>query len=161
MAAPFLSRDDIEQIAQKILSIYSDAYVPKNHMFYTVEPELLAEVLGIAVDYQMLSLDGSILGVTSPDEQMVSVFYDNEECYYYLDGYTVLVDCRLRDSEKLVGRKNYTLAHEIAHQVLYKAFPNAYTPQTGLHVTIVAHVIPTRKSAIGWSGRQTLSPQPF
>lgn len=45
MAAPFLSRDDIEQIAQKILSIYSDAYVPKNHMFYTVEPELLAEVL--------------------------------------------------------------------------------------------------------------------
>lgn len=74
----------------------------------------------------MLSLDGSILGVTSPDEQMLSVFYDNEECYYYLDGYTVLVDCRLRDSEKLVGRKNYTLAHEIAHQVLYKAFPNAY-----------------------------------
>ena len=54
-------------------STYSDAYVPKNHMFYTV-----------------------------------------------------LVDCRLRDSEKLVGRKNYTLAHEIAHQVLYKAFPNAY-----------------------------------
>lgn len=44
MTAPFLSRDDIEQIAQKILSIYSDAYVPKNHMFYTVEPELLAEV---------------------------------------------------------------------------------------------------------------------
>ena len=101
-------------------------YEQAKDMFYTVEPELLAEVLGIAVDYQMLSLDGSILGVTSPDEQMVSVFYDNEECYYYLDGYTVLVDCRLRDSEKLVGRKNYTLAHEIAHQVLYKAFPNAY-----------------------------------
>ena len=38
----------------------------------------------------------------------------------------MLVDCRLRDSEKLVGRKNYTLAHEITHQVLYKAFPNAY-----------------------------------
>ena len=78
-------------------------YEQAKDMFYTVEPELLAEVLGIAVDYQMLSLDGSILGVTSPDEQMVSVFYDNEECYYYLDGYTVLVDCRLRDSEKLVG----------------------------------------------------------
>lgn len=104
----------------------SQQYEQAKDMFYTVEPELLAEVLGIAVDYQMLSLDGSILSVTSPDEQMVTVFYDNEECYYYLDGYTVLVDCRLRDSEKLVGRKNYTLAHEIAHQVLYKAFPNAY-----------------------------------
>lgn len=126
MAAPYLSRDDIEQIAQKILSIYSNAYVPECHMFYSVEPELLAEVLGIAVDYQMLSLDGSILGVTSPDEQMVTVFYDNEECYYCLDGYTILADCRLRDSEKLVGRKNYTLTHEIAHQILYKAFPNAY-----------------------------------
>ena len=130
-------------------------------MFYTVESELLAEVLGIAVDYQMLSLDGSILGVTSPDEQMVSVFYDNEEFYYYLDGYTVLVDCRLRDSEKLVGRKitPWPMKSPIRFFTRHSRMPT--TPQTGLHVTIVAHVIPTRKSAIGWSGRQTLSPQPF
>ena len=68
MAAPFLSRDDIEQIAQKILSIYSDAYVPKNHMFYTVEPELLAEVLGIAVDYQMGEHIGTLSKKYTPNK---------------------------------------------------------------------------------------------
>ena len=47
---------------------------------------------------------------------------------YYLDGNTILIDVRLCASPKTIGRKNYTLAHEIAHQILYKAFPDAYGP---------------------------------
>lgn len=128
MAAPVLSREDIEQIAGRVLSIYTEAYVPERHLCYQVNPEELADVLGLEVDYQILSLDGSILGVTSPDEQYVPVYYDGEECYYYLDGNTILIDARLCASPKTVGRKNYTLAHEIAHQILYKAFPDAYGP---------------------------------
>ena len=126
MAAPILSREDIEQIAGRVLSIYTEAYVPERHLCYQVNPEELADVLGLEVDYQIPSLDGSILGVTSPDEQYVPVYYDSEECYYYLDGNTILIDARLCASPKTVGRKNYTLAHEIAHQILYKAFPDAY-----------------------------------
>ena len=128
MAAPVLSGEDIEQIAGRVLSIYTEAYVPERHLFYQVNPEELADVLGLEVDYQIPSLDGSILGVTSPDEQYVPVYYDGEECYYYLDGNTILIDARLCASPKTVGRKNYTLAHEIAHQILYKAFPDAYGP---------------------------------
>lgn len=128
MAAPVLSREDIEQIAGRVLSIYTEAYVPERHLCYQVNPEELADVLGLEVDYQIPSLDGSILGVTSPDEQYVPVYYDGEECYYYLDGNTILIDARLCASPKTVGRKNYTLAHEIAHQILYKAFPDAYGP---------------------------------
>ena len=78
MTAPILSRSDIEQIAQKILSVYTEAYVPENHLCYQVEPEKLADVLGLEVDYQILSLDGSILGVTSPDEQFVTIYMENE-----------------------------------------------------------------------------------
>ena len=74
MSAPILSRNDIEQIAERILSIYTEAYVPQKHLFYQVIPEELAEVLGLEVDYQILSLDGTILGVTAPDEQYVSVY---------------------------------------------------------------------------------------
>lgn len=128
MAAPILSREDIEQIAGRVLSIYTEAYVPERHLCYQVNPEELADVLGLEVDYQIPSLDGSILGVTSPDEQYVPVYYDGGECYYYLDGNTILIDARLCASPKTVGRKNYTLAHEIAHQILYKAFPDAYGP---------------------------------
>ena len=127
MSAPILSRNDIEQIAERILSIYTEAYVPQKHLFYQVIPEELAEVLGLEVDYQILSLDGIILGVTAPDEQCVTVYDRKQECYYYLDGNTILIDTRLCASSKTIGRKNYTLAHEIAHQVLYKAFPDAYS----------------------------------
>lgn len=126
MSAPILSRADIEQIAERILTIYIEAYVPQKHLFYQVVPEALAEVLGLEVDYQILSLNGTILGVTAPDEQYVSVYDDKQECYYYLDGNTILIDTRLCASPKTIGRKNYTLAHKIAHQVLYKAFPDAY-----------------------------------
>ena len=126
MSAPILSRNDIEQIAEKILAIYTEAYVPEKHLFYQVVPEELAEVLGLEVDYQILSLDGTILGVTAPDEQYVPVYDNKQECCYYLDGNTILIDTRLCASPKTIGRKNYTLAHEIAHQVLYKAFPDAY-----------------------------------
>lgn len=127
MSAPILSRNDIEQIAERILAIYTEAYVPEKHLFYQVVPEELAEVLGLEVDYQILSLDGTILGVTAPDEQCVTVYDRKQECYYYLDGNTILIDTRLCVSPKTIGRKNYTLAHEIAHQILYKAFPDAYT----------------------------------
>ena len=127
MSAPILSRADIEQIAERIVAIYTEAYVPEKHLFYRVIPEELAEVLGLEVDYQILSLDGTILGVTAPDEQYVSVYDNKQECCYYLDGNTILIDTRLCASSKTIGRKNYTLAHEIAHQVLYKAFPDAYS----------------------------------
>lgn len=127
MSAPILSRADIEQIAERIVAIYTEAYVPEKHLFYRIVPEELAEVLGLEVDYQILSLDGTILGVTAPDEQYVPVYDNKQECCYYLDGNTILIDTRLCASSKTIGRKNYTLAHEIAHQVLYKAFPDAYS----------------------------------
>ena len=81
MHVPVLSRNDIEQIARKILAIYTEAYVPQKHLFYQVVPEDLAEVLGLDVDYQILSPDGTILGVTAPNEQYVSVFYDRDAAY--------------------------------------------------------------------------------
>ena len=126
MAAPVLSREDIEQIAGRVLSTYTEAYVPERHLCYQVNPEELAEVLGLEVDYQVLSLDGTILGVIAPDEQYVPVYDNIQECSYYLDGNTILIDTRLCASPKTIGRKNYTIAHEIAHQILYKAFPDAY-----------------------------------
>lgn len=150
MSAPILSRNDIEQIAEKILAIYTETYVPEKHLFYRVIPEELAEVLGLEVDYQILSLDGTILGVTAPDEQYVSVYDNKQECCYYLDGNTILIDTRLCASPKTIGRKNYTLAHEIAHQVLYKAFPDAYASATRI-MCDYRRTPNTRKKVTNWT----------
>lgn len=150
MSAPILSRNDIEQIAERILAIYTEAYVPQKHLFYQVIPEELAEVLGLEIDYQILSLDGTILGVTAPDEQYVSVYDNKQECCYYLDGNTILIDTRLCASPKTIGRKNYTLAHEIAHQVLYKAFPDAYASATRI-MCDYRRTPNTRKKVTNWT----------
>ena len=150
MSAPILSRADIEQIAERIVAIYTEAYVPEKHLFYRVIPEELAEVLGLEVDYQILSLDGTILGVTAPDEQYVSVYDNKQECCYYLDGNTILIDTRLCASSKTIGRKNYTLAHEIAHQVLYKAFPDAYASATRI-MCDYRRTPNTRKKVTNWT----------
>lgn len=123
----YLSRTDIETIAQDIAAQYKSAQIPQKHLCYSVDPEALAGVLGLTVDYQILSRDGTILGATSPSETYISILDSNKvEMLYYLDGRTVLVEKRLTQNPRLIGRRNFTIAHEIAHQILYREYPDSY-----------------------------------
>ena len=127
MNHPYLSKADIESLAQKVVSRYKSVMVPDKHLCYTVEPESFASVLGISIDYQILSAKGSYLGVTSPSETCITILDDDRnEVMYFLDGNTILVEKRLTGSPRLVGRKNFTIAHEIAHQILYRTYPELY-----------------------------------
>lgn len=79
------------------------------------------------VEYQHLSYDGSILGMTSFTEMGVQVFEDDDnEAFFFLDGKTVLVEKDLNFDSKLKGRKNFTLMHEGSHQIFKMLFPNDY-----------------------------------
>lgn len=123
-----LSRVDIENIAARVFKAYINLPQLAGETIYRIEPEILIEsVLGLTLDYQYLSDDGSILGLTSFCEMGVQV-YDNDdsESFYYLDGKTVLVDKRLNEDVSLTGRKNFTSAHEAAHQILNMLFPDNY-----------------------------------
>lgn len=65
------------------------------------------------VEYQHLSYDGSILGMTSFTEMGVQVFEDDDnEAFFFLDGKTVLVEKDLNFDSKLKGRKNFTLINK-------------------------------------------------
>ena len=100
----------------------------RNTQIYRIDPELLLEkVLGLNVEYQHLSYDGSILGMTSFTEMGVQVFEDDDnEAFFFLDGKTVLVEKDLNFDSKLKGRKNFTLMHEGSHQIFKMLFPNDY-----------------------------------
>ena len=63
-----LSRTDIEKIADGIIDAYKTAYVPEKRLCYQVDAIKLAHLLGLTVDFQSLSLDCSILGLTAPEE---------------------------------------------------------------------------------------------
>ena len=57
-----LSRFDIEAIAAKYVKAYMELPDVRNTKIYRIDPELLLEkVLGLTVEYQHLSYDGSIL----------------------------------------------------------------------------------------------------
>ena len=126
---PYLSRTDIERIAEPVIAQYKRSFVPEKHLCYNVDPVALASMLGLRIDYQYLSEKGKILGMTSADEVCVTVLdSQRKEVMYFLDGNTILVDRRLRESGKLVGRMNFTTSHEIAHQIIYRLYPELYGP---------------------------------
>ena len=130
MIHPYLSRKDIEIIAQDISQLYKATNVSQKRLCYNVDPVALANELGLAIVYRNLSENGTILGLTSPNEGCITIL-DNmmEESIFFLDGQTILIEGRLRNHIKNRGKLNFTIAHEIAHQVIYRLFPEYYAYQ--------------------------------
>ena len=125
-----LSRDDIDQLAEQIICQYKKEYVPERHMCYMVDATQLAKMLGFKIAYVYITPDGSILGQTSSGRVWTTI-YDSKmnPMLFELDGWTILVDKRLQGNPKTAGRKNFTIAHEIAHQIINRKDPEMYGPQ--------------------------------
>jgi hypothetical protein len=102
----------------------------ERHLCYNVDPTELANLLGYKVEYSYLTRDGSILGKTATVALWTTII-DTVlgEIYYCLDGQTILIDKRLLCNPRLVGRKNFTIAHEIAHLLLNQQFPSVLPSQ--------------------------------
>ena len=126
----YLSRNDIERIAEQVITQYKQAFVPEQHMCYNVDPADLASMLGFQIEYVSITKDGSILGQTSPGTIWTPIVGpDQKEILYFLDGKTILIEKQLLLSQKCIGRKNFTIAHELAHQIINREFPPMYGPR--------------------------------
>ena len=120
----YLSRGQIEMIAESVVCQYKQALVPQKHLCYYIDPTELASLLGYSVDYQYLTKDGSILGKTASDKLWITVYDANgNEIFYQLDDRTILIEKRLLFSPRNIGRKNFTIAHELAHQIINRKYP--------------------------------------
>lgn len=119
---PYLSRVQIEEIADPILCRYRAECLPQKRLCYRVDPTELAEMLGFSVDYQRLTQNGSVLGMTASVPMWTSI-YDDASCkmFYELDGHTLLIEKRLL-LPNLTGRRHFTIAHELAHQIINRRF---------------------------------------
>ena len=117
-----LSRSDIEKIAEPIIQKYKQFYVPERHLCYNVDPLELAALLGYSVVYANITKNGSILGQTSSCPIWTTILDDSmNEIFFFLDGKTILIEKRLLQPN-LIGRKNFTIAHELAHLILNQHF---------------------------------------
>ena len=47
----YLSRSDIERIAENVIKQYKEMYIPAQHICYTVDATMLAEMLGFKIEY--------------------------------------------------------------------------------------------------------------
>lgn len=145
-----LSREDIEKIAEGVICQYKAQYLPERRMCYMVDASELAEMLGFTIEYVHITRDGSILGQTSSGPIWTEIFDDNmEKVFFELDGSTILVDKRLLNNPKIVGRKNFTIAHEIAHQIINRRYPEMYEPQNRTFCDYRRSVKP-KKKIVDW-----------
>lgn len=127
---PYLSRKDIEEIADRVIHQYKKDYVPERYLCHMVDATELAEMLGFKIEYVHITRDGSILGQTSSGRLWTTIYDDNmSPLFFELDGSTILVDKRLLHNSKIAGRKNFTIAHEVAHQIINREHPEVYGAQ--------------------------------
>lgn len=123
---PYLSRDQIEQMAETVLCRYRAECLPQKKLCYRVDPTELAEMLGFSVDYHHLTKNGSVLGMTASVPMWASICDDGgSRIFYELDGHTLLIEKRLL-LPNLTGRRHFTIAHELAHQIINRSFPGEF-----------------------------------
>ena len=114
----YWARQDLEKLADTILlDCFKDGY-EKDHMPTNID--LLAEkYLGLNVSYMRLSEDGSILGLTTYAD--VNVEFNR---YGQNEIVAVRKDSVILEKDLLTGqnrRRRFTVAHEAAHQVVFRA----------------------------------------
>lgn len=139
---PYLSRQDIEIIAQRVVSAYKKLPSHNGQEVNMIQPELLVrDMLGLSFEYHSLSRSGKVLGLTSCGPVGVPTFDDPAAPeYYYLDGKTLLIDKRLLADNANQGRRNFTLIHEACHQIYRMLFPKEYmlsVPRRKVHYCTV------------------------
>ncbi len=127
----YLSRDDLDTFAERILCDYIKSEYPNGHICYNIDPTKLAQFYGYNILYVTITHDGSILGQTSTGKLWTSIVDTNgNDILFYLDGRTILIDERLAKDPKCYGRRNFTIAHELAHQFINRTYPEVYGPQS-------------------------------
>jgi hypothetical protein len=117
-----LIQNDIERRAEDILRGYMGGTVSDNSC--RIDVDALARRLGLRVCRMRLSDDGTVLGITTyVDTEVELKRYCRRETLR-VPRNIVLLDESLYGTRAVPGRRRYTIAHECAHQILWRDEPN-------------------------------------
>ena len=150
-----LSRNDIEKIAEAELVSFTGGLVRGERSIRALPVEDFAmHHLGLRLIYTRLSNDGQTLGVTTYADTDISLNrYCRIDTIHVLKD-TVLLDECMKDSQDWqhgeVGRRRFTVAHECAHQILYRREPENRRTELQQQYSARAFSLREMKSLDSW-----------
>ena len=117
---PYYSKEDLEKRALEILCEYNYELL-KIPQPIPIE-NIIENHYNLILDYQNLSLDGNILGLTTFETGYIKVYDKNAQKAYPLEvrSGTILIDNSIAEDQKQNGRFRFTCAHEVSHWDLHK-----------------------------------------
>lgn len=124
----WLSRKDIEHISRRLLRDYLKKVPQKvDH----IDPTDFAEKMcGLQFTFADISEAHDAIGLTATSEVIITIPQrDGTRLDYELDGKTAFIDQSLV-AENQIGRLNFTMMHEAAHQLFWMLYPEEYEVQT-------------------------------
>lgn len=148
----WLSRKDIEHISRRLLRDYLKKVPQKvDH----IDPADFAEKMcGLQFTFADISEAHDAIGLTATPGVIITIPQrDGTRLDYELDGKTAFIDQSLV-AENQIGRLNFTMMHEAAHQVFWMLYPEEYEAQTPRCVFRMADEH-TQYSVLDWEEWQT------
>lgn len=124
----WLSRKDIEHISRRLLRDYLKKVPQKvDH----IDPADFAEKMcGLQFTFADISEAHDAIGLTATSGVIITIPQrDGTRLDYELDGKTAFIDQSLV-AENQIGRLNFTMMHEAAHQLFWMLYPEEYEAQT-------------------------------
>ncbi len=115
-----LSREQLENMAVAVLKDFRQ--VTGIDTFFTPIDQVARDYLNLEVVFEHLSSDGSFCGITAFDDTELKIEVDGTERTLHIKRNQVVLDSgfiKIGQVRKLCGRRRFTLAHEIAHQILF------------------------------------------
>ena len=122
-----LSHTDLTGIAGKYIDMYYDRFGISKDRPEPIDPELFASAI-LRLNVKMLPLcsDGTVLGLTVFQKcSFTAILEDGTQLIEVFQPRDVVINSSLA-GDKYTGCRNFTIAHEAAHQILADLFPADY-----------------------------------
>ena len=125
--ARYLSRAELSCIAGKYIEMYYALFGISKNDPAPINPEQFANsVLGLNLKMLPLCSDGHILGLTGFQRcSFTATLEDGTKLVEVFMPRDIVIDSALA-ADRCTGCRNFTIAHEAAHQILADLFPNDY-----------------------------------
>ncbi len=122
----YLTTQEIEDIGASVLSDFRTT-TGINTLFTPID-QLATEYLGMQVKFAKLSADSDVYGLTVYSDTNYTIEIDGQECIYPMHANEIFLDSSFIEPQenvhKLCGMRRFTLAHECAHQILFRLEPD-------------------------------------